>query len=255
LINAIHSTHLKNAAGVSHAFCGRNGGVSTGVFASLNCGPGSGDDPAAVAENRVRALKTVSASHVNTLYQIHSAQAVIATAPWTRETAPQADGMATNVKGLALGILTADCAPVLFADPKAGVIGAAHAGWKGAFAGVIEATVEKMLVLGARSEDTLAFIGPTISQVNYEVGAEFFDRFVEVDPKDIEFFEPALRPARWEFDLVGYVLKRISSTGIEVCGDVGCCTYARESEFFSFRRATHRGEADYGRNLSLIVLT
>jgi polyphenol oxidase len=255
LIDAIRATHLEKAAGVSHAFCGRQGGVSKGVFSSLNCGPGSGDDPAAVAENRKRALALVGAKHVNTLYQIHSAEAVIVTEPWTRETAPKADGMATNVRGLALGILTADCAPVLFADAKAGVIGAAHAGWKGAFSGVIEATMDKMLALGARAEDTIAFIGPTISQSSYEVGSEFFDRFVGLDPKDAQFFEASHRPAKWEFDLVGYVLKRIAATGIEVRGDVGYCTYGREAEFFSFRRATHRGEADYGRNLSLIALT
>lgn len=246
---------LDDAKGVAHAFCGRKGGVSSGLFLSLNCGPGSGDDPVLVAENRKRAVKTVYAQDLNTLYQIHSAEAVIVTAPWTRETAPKADGMATNVKGLALGILTADCAPVLFADPGAGVIGAAHAGWKGAFGGVIEATVEKMVALGAHPENIIAVVGPAISQENYEVGPEFFDRFVAADANDAEFFDPAPKAAHWHFDLTGYVLKRIANAGITQDDDLADCTYAKESEFFSFRRATHRGETDYGRNLSLIALT
>jgi polyphenol oxidase len=255
VINAYRSTLLDDAKGVAHAFCGRKGGVSSGVFASLNCGPGSGDDLARVAENRTRALKTVSARDLVTLYQIHSAEAVIADAPWTRETAPRADGMATNVPGLALGILTADCAPVLFADPDARVIGAAHAGWKGAFGGVIEATVERMLSLGARREKILACVGPSITQENYEVGPEFFDRFVEADADDQEFFDPSGKPGHWRFDLVGYVLKRIANAGVTRDDDLDRCTYALEQDLFSFRRATHRGETDYGRNLSLIALT
>lgn len=254
MINVVHSARLADAKGVAHAFCGRRGGVSAGVFASLNCGPGSSDDPAAVAENRARALKTVYARDLNTLYQIHSAEAVSVAAPWTRETAPRADGMATNVRGLALGILTADCAPVLFADAQAGVIGAAHAGWKGAFSGVIEATVEKMCALGAQSKNIVACVGPTITQENYEVGPEFFDRFVAAAPKDEEFFEPSGRAAHWRFDLTGYVLKRIALAGIVQDDDIDHCTYALERDYFSFRRTTHRGEADYGRNLSLIAL-
>lgn len=255
MINAYRSTLLDGARGVAHAFCGRKGGVSTGVFASLNCGPGSGDDPALVAENRARALRCVDARDLVTLYQIHSAEAVVAAVPWTRETAPKADGMATNVRGLALGILTADCAPVLFADPHAGVVGAAHAGWKGAFSGVIEATVERMIALGAQREHIFACVGPSISQENYEVGPEFFDRFVAADADDHEYFEPSAKPGHWRFDLVGYVLKRIANAGVTRDDDLDLCTYAREDDLFSFRRTTHRGEADYGRNLSLIALT
>lgn len=255
MINAYRSTLLDQAKGVAHAFCGRKGGVSAGLFASLNCGPGSGDDPALVAENRARALKSVYARELVTLYQIHSPEAVTVTAPWTREAAPRADGMATNVKGLALGILTADCAPVLFADAEAGVIGAAHAGWKGAFGGVIEATIEQMLMLGARREGIVACVGPSITQNNYEIGPEFFDRFVEADANDAEFFDPSGKPSHWHFDLTGYVLKRIANAGVGRDDDLDLCTYALESDLFSFRRATHRGETDYGRNLSLIALT
>jgi hypothetical protein len=200
-------------------------------------------------------LSTVDAGDLVTLYQIHSAEAVAALSPWTRETAPRADGMATNVRGLALGILTADCAPVLFADPAAGVIGAAHAGWKGALGGVIEATVERMLSLGARRESILACVGPSISQKNYEVGPEFFDRFVAADAEDQEYFESSNRPAHWRFDLTGYVLKRIANAGVNRGDDLDLCTYTLEDRLFSFRRATHRGETDYGRNLSLIALT
>lgn len=255
MINAYRSPLFDDASRIAHVFCGRRGGVSTGVFASLNCGPGSGDDLALVAENRARALKAVDASHLNTLYQIHSGEAVVAAAPWTRETAPKADGMSANARGLALGILTADCAPVLFADAQAGVIGAAHAGWKGAFSGVIEATVDKMVSLGANRAAIAACVGPTISQENYEVGPEFFDRFVAADGNDEAFFKPSNRAAHWRFDLVGYVLKRIANAGVERSGELDLCTYAREADFFSFRRATHRGETDYGRNLSLIALT
>jgi hypothetical protein len=255
VINVAQSKVLSSQNGIAHAFFGRRGGVSTGLFASLNCGPGSGDAPEAVAENRARALRQIGAHHLNTLYQIHSPDAVVVTAPWTRETAPRADGMTTNVSGLALGILTADCAPILFADPEAKVIGAAHAGWKGAFTGVIESTIAQMETLGAQRRRIAAVIGPAIGQANYEVGPEFFDRFVAADQADADFFEPSKRAAHWRFDLAGYVHQRLDRCGLAQVESLDICTYANERDYFSFRRATHAGENDYGRNLSVIALT
>lgn len=200
-------------------------------------------------------MSTVAADRLVTLYQIHSAETVSVTSPWNREGAPKADGMATREKGLALGILTADCAPILFADADAGVIGAAHAGWKGALTGVIEATVETMIGLGADRDRIAACIGPCISQANYEVGPEFFDRFALADPQNENFFEPSSRKSYWRFDLAGYAMMRLAAAGVAHAEAVDRCTYADEAALFSFRRTTHRGEPDYGRNLSLIVLS
>lgn len=225
--------------GVPHGFFGRAGGVSTGIYASLNCGPGSSDARADVTENRRRVSQALGGTLL-TLYQIHSAQAVMVTEPW--EHGPQADAFATNVTGLALGILTADCAPVLFADVEAGVIGAAHAGWKGALAGVTDAAIAAMESLGAQRSRIAAAIGPCISQANYEVGPEFRARF------DSKFF------AGRHFDLEGYVAERLADAGIATVARLSACTYARESDFFSYRRATHRGENDYGRQVSAIML-
>ncbi len=222
-----------------HGFFGRTDGVSTGIFASLNCGPGSGDDRAAVTENRRRVSEALGGPLL-TLYQIHSAEAVVVTEPWAQ--GPQADAMATNVPGLALGILTADCAPVLFADSEAGVIGAAHAGWKGALGGVTDAAIAAMEGLGAKRSRIAAAIGPCISQANYETGPEFRARF------DARYFDGR------QFDLEAYVADRLASAGIATVARLSTCTYAREDEFFSYRRATHRGEKDYGRQISAIVL-
>lgn len=254
-MNAIRSALLDGCAGVSHAFCGRQGGVSQGLFASLNCGPGSGDDPAHVAENRARVAGLVGAQHVNTLYQIHSGEAVIAQAPWTRETAPKADGMASAETGLALGVLAADCAPVLFADPVARVVGAAHAGWKGALDGVVEATVAAMERLGAERARIVAAIGPCIGVDAYEVGPEFFDRFALANAGWNVFFEPSGRRGHWRFDLESFVLMRLEQARVGRFEALSRCTYAGEEDYFSFRRATHRAEPDYGRNLSAILLT
>jgi YfiH family protein len=229
-----------NLSGVTHGFFGRSGGVSEGIFASLNCGPGSGDARAAVTENRLR-VSQVLGGRLLTLYQIHSAEAVVVTEPW--EQGPQADAMATGVPGLALGILTADCAPVLFADAEARVIGAAHAGWKGALGGVTESAIAAMERLGARRAHIAAAIGPCISQANYETGPEFRERF------DAKFF------AGRNFDLEAYVAERLAAAGIASVERLDACTYAREDDFFSYRRATHRGEKDYGRQVSAIVLT
>ena len=199
-------------------------------------------------------MSAVGAERLVTLYQVHSAAAVAVTSPWTRESAPQADGMATREKGLALGILTADCAPVLFADAEGGVIGAAHAGWKGALSGVIEATVEAMIGLGADRDRIAACIGPCITQANYEVGPEFFDRFAAADPRNDNFFEPSPRKSYWRFDLAGYAMTRLAAAGVAHAEALDLCTYADDAARFSFRRTTHRGEPDYGRNISLIVL-
>lgn len=231
----LHAPNLK----VRHGFFTREGGVSKDIFASLNCGPGSGDVRADVMENRRRVGEALS-GRLLTLYQIHSAEAVVVTQPW--ETGPQADAFATDVPGLALGILTADCAPVLFADSEAGVIGAAHAGWKGALGGVTDSAIAAMERLGAKRARIAAAIGPCISQANYETGPEFQERFEE------RFFQGR------HFDLEGYVAKRLESAGIGDIARLGACTYAREDAFFSYRRATHRGEKDYGRQVSAIVL-
>lgn len=238
--------------GISHGFSGRQGGVSEGIFASLNCGPGSGDLLEHVIENRARVLKALGGEKLLTLYQIHSPNAVIATEPW--EQGLQADAMATDKPGLALGILTADCAPVLFADSNARIIGAAHAGWKGALTGVIDSVLEKMESLGADRRRISAAIGPCISQTNYEVGPEFIARFAEAAADNTRFFVPSDKPDHWRFDLEGYAVHRLREAGVANIEPLSVCTYARESEFFSFRRATHRKEKDYGRQVSAIVL-
>lgn len=254
---ALTASNLQSPA-VAHAFFGRTGGVSTGIFASLNCGPGSGDARDSVVENRRRALAQLSsdsAATLLTLYQVHSSKAVVVTEPWEIGGAPQADAMATNRPGLALGILTADCAPVLLADAEAKVIAAAHAGWKGALFGVVEAAVAAMESLGADRNRIAAAIGPCISQANYEVGPEFEARFREADPSYAGFFAAnATKAGHRHFDLSGFVAARLRAAGVQSVDVVAADTYAREAEFFSFRRATHRGETDYGRQLSAILL-
>jgi YfiH family protein len=241
---------------IAHGFFGRRGGVSQGIFASLNCGPGSGDVRPDVIENRRRVSEAL-ASHAGllTLYQIHSGEAVTVTTPWNLGEGPQADAMVTNVPNLALGILTADCAPVLFADAGAHVIGAAHAGWKGAISGVTDSAIAAMERLGAKRERIVAAVGPCISQTNYEVGAEFRDRFHQTDSTLARFFVPSDKPGHFRFDLEDYVASRLASAGIAQMERVSRCTYAHEDDFFSYRRATHRGEKDYGRQVSAIVLT
>lgn len=240
---------------VRHAFFLRRGGVSQGLYESLNAGTGSADDPAAVAENRQRIARHFGrpASALVTMHQTHSADVLTVDAP-PRER-PKVDGLVTDRPGLVLGVLTADCAPVLFADRNAGVIGAAHAGWRGAWSGVLEATVEAMLARGARRADIAAAVGPTIAQESYEVGPEFVARFTTApgEPANARFFAPAERPGHALFDLPGYVLHRLAAAGVTAC-NLGADTYGDERRFYSYRRATHRGEADYGRLLSAIVL-
>jgi len=246
------AAELENRAGLAHGFFGRDGGVSTGVYASLNCGPGSRDIPDAVTENRARALAAIApGARLVTLAQIHSATVHSVTADWDFGARQDGDGMATALPDVALGILTADCAPVLFADIEAGVIGAAHAGWKGAAAGVLENTIAAMEKLGARAGRIAAVIGPAISQANYEVGEDLRARF---GASDARFFAASDREGHFRFDLPGYVRQRLEQAGLGNVGDVGLCTYPPDNGFFSYRRATHLGEADYGREISLIAL-
>jgi hypothetical protein len=248
------TANLADAPDIVHGFFGRQDGVSTGIYASLNCGPGSGDEREAVIANRARVQAVLGAQSLITLYQIHSARAVNIAAAWELDQAPQADGMATNIPGIALGILTADCAPVLFADSRARVIGAAHAGWKGALAGIVESTLAAMEQLGAERARIAAAVGPCISQPNYEVGPEFRIRFLDNDSSFARFFVPSVKADHWRFDLKGFVALRLDDAGIENVARFPACTYAHEGDFFSFRRATHRGEPDYGREISAIAL-
>jgi YfiH family protein len=250
------TTDILHSPFIRHGFFTRTGGVSAGIYASLNCGPGSGDDRASVIENRKRVAAALGRpdAQVLTLYQVHGAEAAIVAAPWEIGCAPKADAMATNCVGIVLGILTADCVPVLLADPDAGVIGAAHAGWKGAFAGVVESVVAAMERLGAARARISAAIGPAISQKNYEVGPEFRARFVAADAAEARFFVASDRADHWRFDLQACVADRLQRAEIAGYQRLDVCTYENGEDFFSFRRATHRGEADYGRQISAIAL-
>lgn len=247
---------LNELPGVRHAFFGREGGVSEGLYATLNCGFGSGDDPLRVAENRARALRRVDLPKeaLVTVYQVHSPDAVVVERPWPHDDAPRADAMVTRVPGLALGILTADCAPVLMADAKARVVGAAHAGWRGAVAGVIEAAIAAMTRLGARPERIVAGVGPTIGQRSYEVGPDFRAPFIEQSARNADLFCPARRRGHEMFDLKGYVARRLVTAGLHRVQVLPCDTCAEPGRFFSYRRACQHGEPDYGRNLSVVVL-
>ncbi len=247
---------LNEIGSIRHGFFTRRGGVSRGLFDSLNCGFGSGDAPAAVAENRSRAMRglDLAPESLVTVYQVHSPTVVTVTAPFGPKEAPQADALVTKVPRVALGILTADCAPVLFCDPKAEVIGAAHAGWKGAFGGVIESTVDAMAALGAKPERIVAAIGPHIAFRSYEVGPEFRQRFLERDPAHEIHFAPGRREDRFLFDLGGFIEDRLAAAGVELVQRAPHDTLAESDRFFSYRRATLNGEPDYGRGLSAIAL-
>jgi hypothetical protein len=241
-------------ARVPHGFFGRRGGVSTGVYASLNVGTGSGDDREAIAENRHRAIAAVLPdAGLATLYQVHSGEAVYTDRPWAQDERPKADAMVTDKPGLLLGILTADCAPVLFADDEAGVIGAAHAGWRGAFAGVTDATIALMETLGARRDRICTAIGPCIALPSYEVDESFRQQFLDGDPANDRFFRTA-QGKRPHFDLESYVAARLEAAGIATVERLGLDTYSDPDRFYSYRRATHVGEPDNGRQFSLIGL-
>lgn len=239
--------------GVAHGFLGRRGGVSTGVTAGLDLGRrGQAEISAELAENRRRAIDAVlPGATLMTLYQVHSADVVAVSAPFDDAARPRADAMVTKKPNLLLGVLTADCAPVLLADREAGVVGAAHAGWKGALAGVTDRTVTAMEELGARRERITAAVGPCIARRSYEVAEAFRTRFLERDPQDERFFS-ASREGHLQFDLEGYVTARLAAAGIARVEALGLDTYANESRFYSYRRATHRSEPDYGRQISLI---
>jgi YfiH family protein len=246
-------TRIDGGLASPHGFLGRTGGVSAGVYASLNVGLGSGDDKALVAENRARAREALApGAALVTLRQVHSAIVHVAH-DWGDAARPEGDALVTNRPGLLLGILTADCAPVLLEDPAAGVVGAAHAGWKGALAGVLEATVDAMVRLGAGRSRICAAIGPCIARASYEVGPEFRDRFLAEHPVDARFFAEGSR-GRPHFDLESYCAHRLAAAGVGQVHALGADTLADPQRFFSYRRATLAGEADYGRQLSAIAL-
>ena len=250
-VEALRATALD---GVSHGFLGRRGGVSQGVCAGLNVGWGSGDERSAIAENRRLAVEAAApGARLATVHQVHSATALHAVEPWPDDSRPKADAMATDRRGLALGILTADCAPVLLADTRAGVVGAAHAGWRGALGGVVESVVAEMERLGAERGRIAAAVGPCIARRSYEVDDGLLRRFAEADPENERFFSPG-RDGHHQFDLEGYVVSRLAAAGVGRVEALGEDTYSQPDRFFSFRRATHRGEPDYGRQISLISL-
>jgi YfiH family protein len=250
---AVEALEAAALRGVRHGFLGRRGGVSTGVCSGLNVGWGSGDDREAIRENRRRAIQAVApGAKLVTLHQVHSADALHVTAPYPDDARPHADAMVADTPGIVLGILTADCAPVLLADRESGVVAAAHAGWRGALGGVVEATVAEMERRGARRSRIAAAVGPSIARRSYEVDDAFLRRFAEADPEHERFFS-AGRDGHHQFDLEGFVLSRLAASGLARIEALGEDTYAQPDRFFSFRRATHRGEPDYGRQISLIA--
>jgi len=246
---------LESCDGIRHGFFTRQGGVSKGVYGSLNCGLGSRDDAESVQQNRALVAETlgVPPDRLLTLYQVHSATAVIVETSW-EGAAAEADALVTRTPGLAIGALTADCAPVLFCDPEAHVIAAAHAGWRGALSGIVEATIASMQELGASPERVVAVIGPSISQRAYEVGSDYVDRFMAEEPASSSFFMTDDSSGEPHFDLSGYVAERLARAGVGTVSDLGLCTYCDETRLFSYRRSQHHGEEDYGRQISAIVL-
>jgi len=251
----LHAQSLSNLPGIRHGFFTRVGGVSDGIYESLNGGVGSEDSPAKVAENRARmaARLGVAPERFLTCYQIHSPEVVVAETPWPASERPRADALVTRVPGLAIGVSTADCGPVLLADAEARVIGAAHAGWRGALAGVTDATIAAMEKLGARRHRIAAAVGPCIAQLSYEVDTAFRDRFCLQEPGSERFFIESAS-GKPHFDLPAYVVHRLIAAGVEQVEALHLDTYAEPDRFYSYRRSTHRGEADYGRQASLIAL-
>jgi purine-nucleoside/S-methyl-5'-thioadenosine phosphorylase / adenosine deaminase len=242
--------------GVAHAFFTRQGGVSDGIYHTLNTGIGSKDSPESVLQNRTRAARFLGTTldRLATPYQVHSSEAVAVEEVWAPGQGPKADAVVTRRPGVAVGVGSADCGPVLFADAEAGVVAAAHAGWKGALAGILESTLATMERLGAKRRNVVAVLGPTISAKAYEVGPEFSARFVEADAANRRFFHAAARDGHSMFDLPAYIVARLEAAGIGSVGNLGLCTYSDEERFYSYRRATHRGENGYGRLLSAIAL-
>jgi YfiH family protein len=251
----LDSPLLSAIPGLRHAFFTREGGVSDGIYASLNGGLGSRDDPAHVAENRRRMAEQIGVApeHFLSVWQMHSPDAVAASGPWQGASRPRADAMVTRTHGLAIGVTAADCGAILLVDPNARVIGAAHAGWKGALAGIVESTVEAMEKLGAERTGIVAAVGPLIRQPSYEVGGEFVERFIEADAANTLFFIPSAREGHAMFDLAGFIRMRLENAGVLMIDDIGIDTYSDE-RFFSYRRSVHRREPDYGRHVHAIVL-
>jgi YfiH family protein len=249
------SSLLSAVPGLRHAFFSREGGVSEGIYAGLNGGTGSNDTPANVAENRRRMAYQmgVAPDRLLTLYQVHSSDVVAAIAPWDGGARPKADAIVTRTEGLAIGVTAADCGPILLVDPSARVIGAAHAGWKGALTGVLESTVDAMEKLGAERSGIVAAIGPMIRQSSYEVGSEFVERFLEADADNAVYFLPGERDGHAMFDLAGFIRMRLENAGVLMIDDVGVDTYS-DQRFYSYRRSVHRKEADYGRHVHAIAL-
>lgn len=252
----LQARSLAGLPGIQHAFFTRHGGVSEGVYASLNGGVGSNDRAAAVNENRGRMASVlgVSAERLLTAYQVHSPDVVTVDAPFRADARPHADALVTRTPGIAIGVSTADCGPVLFADAEAGVIGAAHAGWRGAFTGIIEATVAAMERCGARRERIVAAAGPLIRQANYEVGPEFVRRFLDEAQDNDRYFAPSERAGHALFDLAGFIATRLAQARVCRVEDLARCTYADPETFYSYRRSVHRREPDYGRHINAIAL-
>ena len=248
--------NLIDSGRIRHGFFTRRGGVSQGIYRSLNCGVGSGDELSRVIENRDRAMRMIGLTGpcLATPYQVHGTEVVAVDLPWKAGRGPRADALVTATPGLAIGIGTADCAPILFSDPLANVIGAAHAGWRGALAGIADTTIAAMERLGAARRDIHAAIGPTISAASYEIGPELVDAFLVEDAGNRRFFRPAARAGHAMFDLPGFLVHRLGLAGIASVENLRRCTYAEADLFFSYRRATHNGEADYGRLLSAIAI-
>jgi YfiH family protein len=251
----LFSPLLSAVPGLRHAFFTRDGGVSDGIYAGLNGGLGSSDDPANVRENRRRMAEAIGVApeQLVGVHQVHSPDAVVATGPWQGEVRPKADAIVTRAEGLAIGVTAADCGPILFVDPNARVIGAAHAGWKGALTGVLESTIDAMERLGAERSGMVAAIGPLIRQASYEVGGEFVERFIEADADNAVFFIPSIRDGHAMFDLSGFIRMRLENAGVLMIDDLGVDTYS-DARFFSYRRSVHRKEPDYGRHVHAIVL-
>jgi YfiH family protein len=246
---------LSAIPGLRHAFFSREGGVSDGVYAGLNGGLGSDDNPAHVAENRRRMAERmgVEPARFLSVHQVHSPDAIVATGPWPGPARPRADAMVTTASGLAIGVTAADCGPILLVDPKARVIGAAHAGWKGALTGILESTIDAMEKLGAERSGMIAAIGPLIRQPSYEVGPEFVERFINADAENALFFLPGERDGHAQFDLAGFIRMRLENAGLLMIDDLGIDTYSDE-RFYSYRRSVHRKEPDYGRHVHAIAL-
>ena len=249
------SSLLAAIPGLRHAFFTREGGISSGIYQGLNGGIGSNDDAANVTENRRRMAEQMGVvpEHFLSVHQIHSPDAVVATGPWQSETRPRADAIVTRTEGIAIGVTAADCGPILFADPSARVIGAAHAGWKGALTGIIESTIDGMEKLGADRSGMVAAIGPLIRQHSYEVGSEFVERFMDADADNAAFFIPSARSGHAMFDLAGFIRMRLENAGVLMIDDIGVDTYSDE-RFYSYRRSVHRKEPDYGRHVHAIAL-